>query len=112
MMPLFNPILAPPPAEQLAAQAIVADGNALLALLTTRYGNAYNRLWANPAATPDKIVSALGTQAQAIFTHSATLAAFINSFGQAQVPAAPPAGWTVTFNADGSAAASYTAPAS
>ena len=109
-MTLLNPIVSVPP-EQLAAQSVVDNANSLLAMLTNRYQSAYNRVWNNKAATPDNIIAAMGTQAQAIFTHSAALAAFINSFGQTQVPAAPPAGWTVTFNADGSAAATYTAPA-
>ena len=109
-MPLLNPVFTVPP-EQTVAQSLVSEANQLLAHLVQRYAAAYRRVWSNKAATPERIVAAMGAQAEAIFTHSAALAAFINSFGQQQVPATSPAGWTVTFNADGSATATYTAPA-
>lgn len=69
-MTLLNPIVSVPP-EQLAAQSVVDNANSLLAMLTNRYQSAYNRVWNNKAATPDNIIAAMGTQAQAIFTHSA-----------------------------------------
>ncbi len=102
---IFNTIVNPTRQEAVADQ-IVRLGNQTLLQLTATYLRAYDLVWKDP--DPAGVIAALGTQAQAVFTHSAALAAFINSFGQTQVAAAAPAGWTVTFNADGSATAAQT----
>ena len=106
-MSLFNPVVTIAPEVQ-AAQQVGAGGNRLFDLIRASYLRNYQTVWANPAATPDKIIAALGTQAAAVFTHAEALADLLNGIIAGTVPTGYPTGWTVTFNTDGSATASKT----
>ncbi len=78
------------------------------------YHNSWTFVWKNTAYTPDQVVAGLGVNAFLLFAeHIDTgnrLAAQALRLGRVFSPLAIPAGWSVTFNPDGSAAATYTAP--
>ena len=69
--------------------------------LVRQYTNEYNQVWNNSAATPDLIVTAMGTNAQTVFALSAGLAAYLTQAG-ATVPTTMPSTWNYTANPDGS----------
>ena len=98
----FNP--QPTVPEQAAAQQVKLTGNQLYQGMLNSYIQAYNLVWANKTASPDKIIAAMGTDAVKIFTLSAGMAVYLNSAG-ANVPTTSPANWTVVFNIDGTASA-------
>ena len=98
----FTPSIHALPAEQQAANAVVAAGNSLFTQMAAIYQRSYNLVWANPATTPDKVVAAMGTQAQKVFALSAALAAFLVTAGATAIPTTMPAGWNFVANADGS----------
>ena len=104
----FTPIQTLQTAQQVAAN-VIRQASQLEQQLTQRYLQAYTAVWHDPNSnSPTDIISAMGTQAAAIFNASAQLATLINTTG-GNVPTTSPAGWTVTFNSDGSATAVYTA---
>jgi hypothetical protein len=104
---LFNPVVPTISPEQTAANGICRRGVMQFKRLTQYYLHEYAQVWSNPAATPDKIIAAMGTNAQQIFAASAGLGAYLASLG-ASVPTASPkdaAGnflWNFQMNADGS----------
>ena len=108
-MSLFTPVIIPPPApapELVAANKVIQQGNQLYTTLVSQYMQSYNLVWDNSQATPDKIVAAMGTNANAIFIASAGLAAYLVSLG-ASVPLTMPkkadgTAWNYVANSDGS----------
>jgi hypothetical protein len=97
----FN-VSSPTPDVAAATQVKVA-GNQLFQMMLRSYQSNYNLVWANPNATPDTIVAAMGTDAVKLFALSAALAQLLTSAGAAGIPLTMPAGWTFAPNADGSA---------
>jgi len=94
------------------AQGIAQGGNLLVRQWTMKYVAWYNQTWFHQDqanCSPPQIVAAWGVQAQAVFTRSAQMAAFLVAQG-VNVPTSSPkdaAGnflWLFTFNADGSMA--------
>ena len=90
--------------EVKAAKMVLTLGQQSAQALLNAYTVSYDAVWNNPAATPDKVVAALGVSAKAVFEHSVALAMFLASLG-ASVPTEAPKEWKVTFAADGSATA-------
>ncbi len=109
---MFNPtpIIPAPAPEQAAADAVARGAAAMFRQLVQQYQRHYANVWNNKSAAPDKIVAAMGTQAQQIFAASAALGSFLTGLG-ATVPTAIPAGWNLTENADGSITLAKAAPA-
>ena len=101
-MSVFTPIIPIPAPEVAAANFVVVDSNQTLAMDVARYTAEYNAVWANKATTPDKVVTAMGTQAQAIFTKASARAAHLVAMGAVGIPMTIPSGWTMTENTDGS----------
>ena len=103
----FN-ILAPLDPATIAANQVKLSGNQLFKTMLNVYTNNFNAVWNNPNATPDKVVSAFGTEAQKVFALSAGLAAYLVSAGAVDgsgnptIPTTMPAGWNYSANADGS----------
>ncbi len=100
-MTLFNPDQPTIAPELKAANFILISSNNLYQQMISTYNDLYNRVWANPNATPDLIVAAMGANAVQVFNTSASLATYLNSLG-AGVVATMPSGWDYTANADGS----------
>ena len=90
----FTPVTSP---AQEAANRIIGRINTT----ATNYRTSYNDIWNNPAATPDLVVAALGTQAQAIIAAGDVIANMLIAKG-INVPHGYAAGWTGTNNPDGS----------
>jgi hypothetical protein len=100
-MSIFTPITpVSPPLD--AANRVKTSGNQLYKQMVNVYTSHYNLVWNNPKATPDKIVSAMGTDAQKIFAASAGLAQYLVALGVTGIQTTMPSGWTYTANADGS----------
>jgi len=99
-------ILAPRPAATAAEQtaAALAGGcGALLDGLVDAYGRLWALVWANPyGLTPARVAAALGDRGASLFGRAAALAAFIAANAPDRPLPGPPAGYTVTPNADGS----------
>ncbi len=101
MMAPFS--VASPTPDVAAATQVKVAGNQLFQMMLRSYQGSYNLVWTNPNATPDKIVTAMGTDAVKLFTLSAALAQLLTSAGATGIPLTMPAGWTFTANDDGSA---------
>jgi len=105
-MGLLNPTNTTP--AQQAAQQIRQAAQQSYQQLAQAGQRGWNLLWKNPLAKPADIIAALGTDAKAIFAlanlNITTLSAAAGIGGVA-APAIPgvPAGYTVTFNPEGSA---------
>jgi hypothetical protein len=102
---MFTPINVAP--EIQAVTAVVNIGISFFEQAVSNYNTAYNLVWNNPSATADIIVTAMGTQAQYIFTASAATATYLNSVGANVVTSSPQDSngnyqWNFTMNADGS----------
>lgn len=106
-MSLFNTVLTP---AQNVANGLFNDANSFLNTLIVFYKKNYNVVWNNPRVSPSDVVSAMGTQALGVFTHTAGLASYINSLQSGAVPSSYPANWNVAFGGDGSATATYLGP--
>jgi hypothetical protein len=95
------------PAQQAAAQVQQLTTNLFQQLPRTGI-QCYNLIWKNRIATPQEVVAALGTNAQAIFElaelniETINMAAQIGGSTPPSLPALP-AGWSVSFPGDGSA---------
>jgi hypothetical protein len=103
---LFPAVVSVAP-EVSAANTVMAIGNQSAQSLLQSYNVAYNLVWRNAQATPDKVIAAMGVNAKAVFAHAAALAAFLTNLGLA-VDAAP-ANWTLVTNADNSMVATKAA---
>ena len=74
-----------------------------------------SQIWANPA-TAQAFVAAMGTRCQGIFTVSAVFAGSLNGTaalvggGRVAIGNVMPAGYSITFNADGSGVLTYVDP--
>ena len=113
IMPIINPPPQPLTPQQIGLGCVSCGAwitGQLCGPIARKFNQWYGLLWNQ---TPDNVqlsIAAMGTQALAVFTASAQLASLINANG-GNVPATSPAGWTVTFGADGAATAVYAAPA-
>jgi len=110
-MTIFNPFpntpqIAP---ETRAANQVIMSASQLAQMMVNSYTTAYNQVWKNPAATPDKIVAALGTNAVKLFTAADALATYLAAEGVTGLLVGIPAGWVYTPNTDGSAVVAATA---
>ena len=106
LYPSAIPTVAP---EAKAASLVLLAGQQMAHVMLTNYQMAYDTVWNNRLATPDKVVAALGTNAKAVFEHSAALVAFLTGLGLIGFPVAIPAGWTLTVHEDGSMVAAQSA---
>ena len=99
-MALINtqPTVAPEIAAATTIRQIATD---LYNQMLPKYNLAYNLVWNNPKVTADKVIGAMGTDAQTLFAVSAGLAEILTACG-ANVNTTMPSGWTFTANADGS----------
>lgn len=88
--------------EVKVAEQVRSLGQHAAQVLLNNYVTAYNLVWNNPNATPDKVIVALGVSAAAVFAHSAELVTFLTTLGATGIPTTVPAGWTLTTNSDGS----------
>ena len=82
------------------AQRLIQARNALMQLQNL-LNNWLQWIYKNPTgATPQEVVANLGASAGGLFESAGAIA---NAIGTATgvTPAVPPAGWTVTVNADG-----------
>ena len=60
--------VASPTPDVAAATQVKVAGNQLFQMMLRSYQGSYNLVWTNPNATPDKIVTAMGTDAVKLFT--------------------------------------------
>ena len=99
----FTPVPVPVvlPEVQIANQ-IINGGNALFSKLLKQYTRSYDTVWNNQVASADKIVAAMGTNAQRVFALSADLANFLVTAGATDIPTTMPSGWNYVPNPDGS----------
>ena len=107
-------VISNDPPEVAAAKSILRNGNSRLRRMVDEYVQDYNNVWANKSATPDKIIAALGTQGQAVFTKAAATAQYlvamgaVDQTGKPTIPTTSPVDatgkcvWNITDNADGS----------
>jgi hypothetical protein len=102
-MPVLNPTPAQVAAQQVQNLSLSGFRN------LQQFGQqGFNLIWNNKNATPQEVIAALGTNAAAVFglaTLNNSTIASAATIGGAPAPTMPsiPAGYTVTFNADGSA---------
>lgn len=99
-MALINtqPTVAPEVAATITIKQIATD---LYNQMLPKYNLAYNLVWNNPKVAADKVIGAMGTDAQTLFAVSAGLAEILTACG-ANVKTTMPSGWTFTANGDGS----------
>ena len=102
LFPVVEQVDAP---EVSAAKQVMSIGNQAAKTLVQAYLVAYNLVWNNKCASPDKVIASMGKNAKAIFEHAAATAAFLVSQGVTDLPV-PPAEWKLVTNADGSMVAS------
>ncbi len=104
-----------PTPEVVCAQTMMQHLNEELSRMVANYMTHYNAVWKNPAATPDKIVAAFGSQGQALFAKAAATAAYlvamgaVDATGKPTIPTTMPTGWNYVANADGSVTLTKTA---
>ena len=96
----FNPTPVAP--EVAAAQNVKLIGNQLFNQMVKSYMVAFNLVWNNPNATPDKVVTAMGVDAQKVFALSGALATYLVNAGATGIPTTMPTGWNYVANNDGS----------
>jgi hypothetical protein len=88
-------------AHDRAAAQVLGLSNQMYNQMVRKYTKAYDLVWNNPNATPDKIVASMGTNAVKIFESSAAMGQLLKNAG-ADVPTTMPTGWNFQANPDGS----------
>jgi hypothetical protein len=75
----------------------------LYKLIESLHTQSFNFIWKNPKFTPKQIIEGYGTDAAALFKNSSDIQTILATTNPAYQPLSIPAGYTVTFNEDGSA---------
>ena len=105
-----------PPAQTtpdvMAANQVKQMGNRLYNTMVQSYTQAYRLVWNNPNATPVQVVTAMGTEAQKIFTLSGALGAYLHNAGATDIPLKMPEGFNYVENPDGSVTLTVATPTS
>ena len=89
----------------------LTNGNAQLLM---NFRSVYNEVWKNPdGLTPQQVSDALGTKADNLFVIAGTMANALYQIDPAGLGSmvGPPAGYTITGNADGTVTITLAAPA-
>jgi hypothetical protein len=121
-MALFDSIIPTEPTQAEIKSAalstikseVIADAKAMLDTLDARHRMAFARVWEHPRLTPAEAVSALGTDAIAIFTGSSAIGEFLAAQyavgGSDYTPPAVPEWATLVAVQDGSMSVVGTQP--
>lgn len=110
-------VLFPLTPDQISANQVLGILQQQYQQLVQNGTRGYNLIWKNPQATPQQVITALGTSSAQVFQLAElniqilASAAAITGIAAPVIPAVP-TGWTLAFNQDGSATVTPPPPAS
>jgi hypothetical protein len=102
-------ITTPVAADLAISNGVLSRSNAFYKEIEAFYTAQYNAVWKSKNATPQQVITRMGTNAAKLFSLAAELATILIHAGS-DVPTTTPAEYSVTINADGSATVTVVAP--